>query len=119
GVVNHGDCRVMSDAALAALLPTFTRTDTPTTLVNAFYARGFNNQYKFAAGDAPHSGQIIWIDRTPMAGVAAPEQKNFDQFDANLGGEPTRLSAQLTFWYPMKVPFANWVMSRMFLALWG
>jgi len=121
GVVNHGDCRVMSDAALGALLPSLSRTDDPARVVAAFAKRSFANQYKYTGGDedSGHTGQVFWLDRQPILGVGV-EQKDFDQSDANgAGGAPTRLEAQLVFWFPMKIPFANWVMSRMFLAYFG
>jgi hypothetical protein len=119
GSVNHGDCRVMTDAALAALLPTFSRTDSPAKLVEGFKKRNFTKQYKYtgAGEDTDHDKQIFWLDRIAISGVAG-EQKDFDQHDSS-GGDPAKLEAQLVFWYPLKIPFVNWVVSRMFLAYFG
>ena len=48
-----------------------------------------------------------------MADVLAKGQQDVE-FDA--GGPPMRLETRLIFWFPLKIPFANWVMSRMWLA---
>ena len=39
GVVNNGSCAAMNDAALLALMPAFTRTDSVDRVVAAFDAR--------------------------------------------------------------------------------
>ena len=120
GSVNHADCEAMQDAALAALLPSFSATYNADLLVENFGERK-TRQYRYtdANEDTGHSREVFWLTRNI---VAAPlvdgEDKIFDQYDATSEGA-SRLDAQLVFWYPLKVPFVNWVMSRMFLAYFG
>jgi hypothetical protein len=117
GVVNHGDCRAMSDAALAALLPSITRTNESARVIEAFRKRNVSAGYRYFAGeDASHNRQIFWLDRAPVA-FTTDEDSNFDQWD--LAADPRRLDARMVYWYALRIPFANWVMSRMFLGYYG
>ncbi|RKH52734.1 pilus assembly protein [Corallococcus llansteffanensis] len=134
GSVGHGDCQRMTHAAILALIPTFhsfmgqgtgslngplgrgAGSDAPRLLANAFAARS-NNRYAGTGSPGPqldgvHNGSIVWIQRDLAGGgVESPEDKDFDR-----PGHLRRLEVQLVFWYPLRIPFANWVMSRMFLA---
>lgn len=114
GVVNHGACGPMMDAALATLLPTFARTDSTTALVEAFALRKDGGRYRYnPAVDQARTEPILEITRAPLT-VAGDEDPSFDQ--PSFGKAPQRLTAQLVFWFPLRIPFADWVMSRMFLA---
>ena len=120
GSVKHGDCEAMTHAAIAALLPTFSRTSSAATLGSAFRSHR-DNQYQ-PGTDSGHSGAIVWIVRErPLQGeIRANEEETFD--DPARYAQPDdvmRLEARLIFWYPMRVPFANWVLGRMVLAHWG
>lgn len=111
GSLMHGDCDAMTHTALAALMPTITRTDSAANLTSAFLARR-NNRY----ADDGHNGQIVEIFReSPLARtilpVAADEDNRFDQ-----PNQLHRLDVRMIYWYRMKIPFADWVMGRMFLA---
>ncbi|MBN1203567.1 MAG: pilus assembly protein [Myxococcaceae bacterium] len=117
GSVKHGDCEAMTHAAIAALLPSFARTDSPAALGTAFRQHR-DNKYQ-PAQDSGYSGTIVWIAReSPQLGeISASEDEDFD--DPARYSSPDdvmRLEARVVFWYPMRIPFANWVMSRMFLA---
>jgi hypothetical protein len=117
GVVNHADCRPMADAALAALLPSIARADDPVRVAHGFRARGPGAGYRYApAEDAGHDRAIFWLDRQAPA-FTGQEDVHFDQWD--VGPEPRRLDARLVYWYALRIPFANWVMSRMFLGWFG
>ncbi len=128
GVVKHGDCDAMTHAAIAALLPSFTTylgRGTPGStpedkLVNAFRARtaGMPFQNRFEPGlDNGHDRPIVWIyrERPLTTDVTAQSEQDFD--DPNGGGY--RLEVRLVYWFPLRVPFANWVMSSMFRAAFG
>jgi hypothetical protein len=111
GSLMHGDCEAMTHTALAALMPTITRTDSAASLGAAFFARR-NNRY----ADDGHTGQIVEIVRqSPLAAsilpIAAEEDNRFDQ-----PNQLERLEVRMIYWYRMKIPFADWVMSRIFLA---
>ncbi len=130
GSVNHGNCDRMTHAAVLTLLPTFSSflgnaVGSPAEkLANAFDARldemgGAPDQLKFVpALDAGHDREIVWIDRvSPLQGeLNDSAEEEFDNPDS-----PNRytLGVRLVYWYPLKIPFANWVMSRMFLASLG
>lgn len=120
GTVHHGNCEPMLHAAVAALLPTLTRTDSPAALAEAFRLRQ-NNRFQ-PAFDSGHTGSIVWLLREqPLANsIRADEEDVFDDPDVR-GSYDTlqRLEARLVYWYPLRIPFANWVMVRMFMAHLG
>ncbi|RKH41509.1 pilus assembly protein [Corallococcus sicarius] len=127
GSVRHGDCEAMTHAAVVALLPSFYSYlgrggagGTPgQRLAAAFAARRNNpyNQFRYVPGpDGNHDGVILWLIREqPIASAVPDEDAYFDQFDDGV----TRLETRLIYWFPLKIPFADWVISRMVLARWG
>jgi hypothetical protein len=120
GSVKHGDCEAMTHAAIATLLPAFARTDTADNLGAAFRAHR-EDKYKPNL-DMGYNGDIVWVARSSptLADIAIDEEETFD--DPARYQEPndvTRLEARIVFWYPLRIPFANWVLSRMFLAHLG
>lgn len=124
GSTNHAQCRPMMDAALLTLLPAF-RTfmgrnsgGTPgAQLAQEFQKHGSNANYSY---DDPYAmgtmrtgtmrGSIMLMERwfTQPTGLAG--ELDFDE-----PGRLQRLTVRLTFWYPMRIPFANWVISKMVL----
>lgn len=128
GVVKHGDCEAMTHAAIAALLPSFVSylgASTPGAgahdkLVNAFLLRTRNkpwqNQFDPGADDG-HDGAVVWLFReSPLRGqVTRSSEDDFDDPD----GDGYTLSVRLVYWYPMRIPFANWVMATMYRAYFG
>lgn len=148
GVVNHGDCTVMTHAAIAALLPSFSSflgQSTPggspqEKLANAFRARTagkpFGNAYDTqldrlawgtATGTVALNRPIVWVFRpSPLVGdVNAQSEEDFDDPDPVVRGNPPaqqfgyRLEVRLVYWMPMRIPFANWVMATMLRAYFG
>lgn len=120
GTVKHGDCDAMTDAAIATLLPAFARVDTPERLGDAFKAHK-EDKYKPRL-DMGYNGDIVWVarERPTLAEISDTEEEDFDDparyQNAN---DVMRLEARIVFWYPLRIPFANWVLSRMFLAHLG
>jgi hypothetical protein len=112
------------------MLPAIEPFAKPTGNINTNLARAFQKRAgnllneRTAAGSSSHrnlnyTGAIVWIvrdlgERAGFGGFNNGQDVNFDQ--AVL---PQRLETHLIFFYPMKIPFANWVMSRMFLAHMG
>jgi hypothetical protein len=133
GSVNHGECRRMTHAAVAALLPSFTTYLGPATpgataaerLAQAWRMRSFAQPFanRFAGTpDSGHNRAIVWILRQrPTVGEVTPQAE--DQFDdpgPRQNGEiGYRLEVRLVYWYPLRIPFANWVMAQMFRAYFG
>jgi hypothetical protein len=118
GSTNFGDCRSMTDAALGAVLPTFARVHTPDDLARNF-ARISNNDYGGTTGSNANrlSGAVVWIFREkPLQGDVRPDEE-FDMFYTSTADQ--RLEVRLVFWYPLRIPFADWVLTRMFLAHYG
>jgi hypothetical protein len=128
GSLNHGNCDRMIDAALVQVLPaieSFMRPpygggpNRPGAKLAAAYARRRFNTYdpsydRITDGgkDTMASGTIIWLvrDLGPRA-LAGVEDDDFD-----MGLAVQRLEVKAIFWFPMRIPFANWVMSKMYLA---
>jgi hypothetical protein len=114
GSLSHGDCKKMTEAAVLSLLPAVTATDSDAKLAQALKLRR-NNRYD-AGRDGGHTGQLVelWREQPKAWDVADPEDKSFDQ-----PGHLMRLETRMVFWYRLKIPFADWVLSRMFLAQWA
>ncbi|MBL8957967.1 MAG: pilus assembly protein [Myxococcaceae bacterium] len=117
GALSSGRCTRMVHAALLTVLPSFTRTDSPGRVANGFRMRS-RNRFDVAL-DSGHDREIVWLynevpGMTPRAG--GPEDDGFDDPDR---AQPLVLETRLVFWYPMRVPFANWVIARSVLAAWG
>ncbi len=121
GSTNSAKCRPMMDAAVVVLLPTFQtylKGGSPAReLAQEFRRHGIVNGYKY---DAPYyagtatrkrlSRSILLMERRFTKAVAANTELDFDQ-----PGAPQRLVVRMVFWYPMRIPFANWVFSKMVL----
>ena len=110
---NQGSCKRMLDAALVTVMPAVDPFlgrpgATPGAKLAAAYAKRRNNRYADAVSDGgaavTYSGAVVWIDRT------------FVGFGFDQPGELLRLESRLVFWFPMRIPFANWVLARMYLA---
>ncbi|MGV3625657.1 MAG: TadE family protein [Archangium sp.] len=128
GSVRHGDCDAMTQASILALLPSFTSylgEGTPGSgpaekLGNAFQARTRNkpdhNRYD-AALDDPHDGAIVWLYRESpaMRDVRPGSEDDFDDPDS----DGYTLEVRVVYWYPLRIPFANWVMATMYRAYFG
>ncbi len=120
GSVDHAYCTPMSQVALAALLPSFARTDSPAALGEAYRRR---NTGRFnATFDAGRDEDIFWLTRLGPAGPTANEEEDFDlQGRTTFQGRDAErsLEMELVFWYPLRIPFANWVMAMLTVAQYG
>lgn len=136
GSVNHGDCARMTHSAIGALMPTivsFMGSGTSGTTAGEKFANAFklrmDNRYAGSgtvgdgSPDRGYDGPIVWIYReAPSATAIATLPKRQDtEFDQPIAPDqqPMRLEVRLVYWYALKIPFVDWVMSRMFLAQWG
>ncbi|MBX7101349.1 MAG: pilus assembly protein [Myxococcaceae bacterium] len=114
GSLSQGSCVRMKHAAILTLLPAFARADSPERVAAAFDLRKGN---AFVAADRAQ-GDIVWLD-TQLQGNpdrSKPEDLSFDDPDR---AQVLRLVVRLTFWCPLRIPFANWVIARSVLAAWG
>ncbi len=125
GSTNHADCRRMMDATVLALLPSFASfarpgSDPTQTLADTFRRHGFAARYRYddaytTGGEAQRFvGEIAWLEREFSRPVSPDGEREFDQPAA-----PQRLSVRLVYFFPLKVPFANWVISKMVLGYSG
>ena len=113
GSLNQGDCTAMTHAAVAALLPTFSRTDSSSQLAAQFStALGNGFKYSMTVSAATLCGSFASSPRP----VRSPGREDLD-FDR--GAAPMRLETKMVFWYPMRIPFANWVITAMARAIFG
>lgn len=119
GSVNHASCQSMNHAAIAALLPTMRDTSDASKLGEAFRDMRDN---RFGSGYTTTNQNIenetvVWIyrERPLRDEIPLDEDREFDaRFD-----EPMQLQVTLVFWYPMRIPFADWVIYRMAAASMG
>jgi TadE-like protein len=136
GSRNHGDCEPMVHAALAGLLPSVTpylggkgKGSAAEKLASAWKERigssgsGDDAGPRYAPGkgrDGKHNGPIFWLVReSPRAAeVESPEDSDFD-LPRGDGSQAMRLEVRLIYWYRLRIPFADWVISRMMLAHLG
>jgi hypothetical protein len=132
GASNFGDCQRMNHAAILSLMPTFTSFIGPGTpggspeekLANGFAMRR-SDHYAGSGNvgdgtpDFGYNGPIVWIYReSPLAAdVQGMPTGQLDDFDTP--GKASRLEVRMVFWYPLHVPFANWVFARAVMAQWG
>ena len=119
GSTNHARCGPMMDAAVLALLPSF-RTylkggDPAVELAQEWRRHGlvggyrYDNDYMAGSGvKKTLSRSIVLMERRSTKALG--NEQEFDQ-----PGPPQRLEVRLVFWYPMRIPFANWVFSKMVL----
>ncbi|MBL8954525.1 MAG: pilus assembly protein [Myxococcaceae bacterium] len=124
GSVNHGNCTRMVDAALLQVMPAIESFMRPGPLsagqkLAAAYARRRFNAYNDQLSDGGKAitvtGTVVWIVRDVGPRPSAGAQD--DDFDMGLPVQ--RLETQVIFWFPMRIPFANWVMSKALLAHYG
>lgn len=117
GSLNHGDCRAMTHAAVLSVLPAIDRTDGTDWLARAFELRRRN---RYDPGRDRHDGQIVelWREQPRALDVSAPEDLHFDQPSTGQFDHLMRLEARMVFWVRLKIPFVDWVLTRMFLAYW-
>ena len=108
GSLKHGECDAMRHTAVAALLPTLTQTRTPLELADAFDLR--KNGKFFAAHDSGHRETMFWLIREEPQ-VRQNEEEEFDLGSAR----PSTLVLRLIYFYPLRIPFANWVISAITL----
>ena len=124
GAMNFGKCEPMIRSAIAILLPAinagFARgAINGTTYANEVKKRSTNNRYA-PADDLGRNGPVVWIDRVrPLVGTirAATEEDIWNL--APPQGPDRTLEVRMTFWFPLKIPFANWVFARLAMAHWG
>ena len=125
GSVNHGSCTRMTHAAVATLLPTFDSflgnrySGEPGQKFATAFQERMGNSFRYKpARDEGHDREIIWLLRpSPLASSIDSTEDDFDDPDRGDGGY--MLEVRLVYWYPLRIPFANWVMSRMFMAALG
>jgi hypothetical protein len=124
GSVAYGNCRRMRDAAVLALLPSYDSflgraapyrgSQTPAEALGRSFYQHRLNRYADRVTDGGdlllYTGRIVWLRRTYTGMRGGAEESDFDEPN-NL----QRIEVELTYFYPMKIPFANWVLSAAFL----
>lgn len=139
--LNHGNCGRMLHAGILQVLPSIEPFVKPTgTLsgnVAAAFSRYSNNSYNgrsinvgsgnngglssasggrtTALNGFGGTGALMWIIRDIGGRPSAGGTDN--DFDQTVG--PQRMETQVIFWFPLRVPFANWIFAKMMLAHYG
>jgi hypothetical protein len=135
GSLNHGSCQAMHHAAIAALVPSFHSFLSPTWQSGRSsaekYARAFearrNNRFDPARElDNGHDGNIVRIYREqPLREVVRANAYWEEDYDlpsstrAPVTRDPLMLELRMIYWFPLRIPFANWVWNRMVMAHFG
>lgn len=129
GTVRNASCKAMTHAAIATLLPSFTRVlkdpsgGTPgERMANAFRRRSRNVYQECdvrtsAACGTPSAGReaIVWVDARTNRDFSISGTGDDHDFD-NLSAGGYVLIVRLTYFYPLTIPFADWVIHRLILA---
>ncbi|RYZ35544.1 MAG: pilus assembly protein [Myxococcaceae bacterium] len=123
GSLNHGSCQAMTHSALVTMLPTVTSTTTGAKLAKAFEDRQRNYlRVSGSRGELFTEGPMVEIVRESpdvawVRGLDEGEDLLFDvPTDSAAELRRRTLEIRMVAWYYMRIPFADWVMSRMFLA---
>jgi hypothetical protein len=122
GSLNHGSCEAMTHSALVTMLPTVERTTTPAQLANAFAERRRNYlRVRGTRGVLFNEGPMVEIVReSPSVAWVRGHGDEDTMFDVPTDDpalmRQRTLEIRMVAWYYMRIPFADWVMSRMFLA---
>ncbi|AKQ69286.1 Pilus biogenesis protein, TadE family [Myxococcus hansupus] len=142
GIVNHGDCNIMRKATLTALLPTLaplngvkSRVDTldftkdvHEEYLGTLFTGPFENTFvpifpKYASGGLPlfrlevvnpRLGDLDNLFAVYGAHMQAREVDYDDVRDDRIV-EANLLSIRLTYFYEMRIPFANWQLHSFYM----
>ncbi len=142
GIVNHGDCNIMRKATLTALLPTlgplngmpgrvdtldFTK-DVHEEYLHALFIRPrFNNFIsvfpKYATGGLPlFRLEVVNPRRSDLDGLFATygshmqgREVDYDDIRDDRIVDANLLSIRLTYFYEMRIPFANWQLHSFYM----
>lgn len=122
GSVNHASCTAMLHSALAAVLPTFRATNGVEPLGEAFEAvkeNKFGSGYGMSNGVDVSGEDVVWIyrDSPRLSDISGQEDSDFDYLSE--GEDPLQIKISLVFWYPMRIPFADWILFRTAMAGMG
>lgn len=129
GSLNHGACRPMTHAAILSVLPMVQAflgpgTGTPGEKLGQAFGRFRENHYGGYRGPGwtgvgGTNEALVWLIREQPR----PTRMDVIAFDQPLPradrAEPLRLEVRMVFWAPLRVPFADWVFSRMAAARLG
>ncbi|MFY2562633.1 TadE/TadG family type IV pilus assembly protein [Corallococcus terminator] len=137
GIVNHGDCGLMERAALTALLPTLPplggkpgRVDTVREAVavhKAFsrklFGEGLLARFYARAPALPlFRVQVLNPKKSELAELFGTYGSHLDQLEIDYDDvrderviEANLLSVRLTYFYELRIPFANWQLHSFYL----
>ncbi len=132
GSLNHGACTPMTHAALLSVLPavhSFLGDETlpgttPGERLGEAFGRFRHNHYLGYRGPGwdgagAESEALVWLVReqpTPTAADVSAFDQPLPRADRR---EPLRLEVRMVFWAPLRIPFADWVFSRIAAARLG
>ncbi len=130
GSVSNGRCDIMLHAAILSFSPAIRSLMSPSVggssagdgLAKVFAEFKSNTYGTYGAnGLAWGADTIVWIARESPRFPGTPLLLARDQWDFPMapGSNTVRLELRAIFWAPMRIPFADWVFSRMELAHLG
>jgi hypothetical protein len=133
GSVNHGACTPMTHAALLSVLPMVHSflgdTGGPPSTQGEKLGRAFgrfrDNHYGGYRGPGwdgvgGADEALVWLVREQPRPLTPTDVFAFDQpLPRPDRGEPLRLEVRMVFWAPLRIPFADWVFTRIAAARLG
>lgn len=102
--VQRLDCKLMKQSEIGALVPTLGRADSLSNWEQTF-SKFKNNQ---------NSGLPVVVNHWKLENIHKPFDKPLKPTE-----DPERLSVHLRYYYEMRIPFANWILAKYFLAVNG
>jgi hypothetical protein len=132
GIVNHGDCDLMKESAYMSVLPTLGppatggpgRVDTLTRAMDVFWTYKLDPRNQTYLPTAlprirlevlnPKKSQLASLFSTYGSHMNQREIDYDDIRDATVI-EGNLLSVRITYFYNMRIPFANWLMHSFFM----
>lgn len=117
GSVYRADCDRMLKAAQVALVPSIMEP-ADTYHGEARRLRTSSNLQQVFMRSASYAMTNRTLKGTPMVWLEYKLENTGRDFDKQLEGgeEPMRLRVKLAYFYGMRIPFANWIMARYWLA---
>lgn len=126
GSLHFANCEVMRGTAITHLIPAIQPFAKPGTgfatknnkLRNHVKSIVVDGGFTYSQMKMPnYSSQVIWLERlSPLAGDVSGIDIEDEWDRPPPQGQKFELSVRMIFWYPLRIPFANWVLAHAVLA---
>lgn len=132
GIVNHGDCDLMEESAYMAVLPTLGpppsggpgRVDTLARAMSVYWQyKDIPTNKRYLPSTLPRIRlEILNPKKSQLSGLFSNYGSHLNQREIDYDDirdatviEANLLSVRVTYFYNMRIPFANWLMHSFFM----